>query len=273
MKTTILKKLSKFYLLPLFLGLVFIACTQEDNGGDKNEPQGSDNNEVLDTDAKGNCKTAKIIVTNGDIKETYQVTYDSAGKIAQAVKSNGKYTFEHNSNGYFFSAYNTSGVLTNTKDVILNNDGKPTAYTEIIYDDKGKPYREQHNEFTYTDGKLTAVKTTEDGYQIRLYKFSWKNGNISEVEENGITERYYEYYTEHKYPKDGLICVDLGGFLETGIMFLGNNNTNLMKYSKVDTITSDISYKFNDHGKVVEQKIVRNDLSDPIYLTPTYDCM
>ncbi|RPD96623.1 hypothetical protein EGM88_09680 [Aureibaculum marinum] len=273
MKTKNNTKNFRVYLILVLIGLISISCNQDTSDDDlQQDPEEEHiNNEILDLDAKGSCKTVKMIVVNGEIRNSYTINYNAEDKITQAIGDFGKYTFEQNSEGYFFSSYNASGILTNTKDVKLNSSGKPVSFVETIMDDKGKPYREQLNEITYVNGKLSELKVSEDGYQIRLYRYFWNNGNITEIEDNGIIERRYEYYSEHKYPTDGLIGVDFVGFLQTGIILI-DGNTNLMKYSKVDTIISDFTYQFNEHGKIVSQKIIRNDLSDPIYFTPTYNC-
>ena len=162
--------------------------------------------------------------------------------------------------------------MTNTKEVQLNADGKPIAYTEKMHDENGAEYREEKGTLTYSDGKIAELEIRFDDILIKVYKMFWENGNIAEIEYAGYVDRKYVYDTNVLYPKDGLICLDLIGYLQTGIYYMGDNNTHLLKHSEVDGVIADFTYTFNDHGKIVSQKSVQNNIADPIYFTPGYSC-
>ncbi|MCK0131301.1 hypothetical protein MWU59_07250 [Flavobacteriaceae bacterium F08102] len=267
-----IKRTKKMKWLVLCLSMTFlISCTTESTEDDIIDPKDDGNTEVLDFNAKGDCKPVKMILTNGSIRNSYTITYNAEGKITQAIGDAGKYTFTYSNDTYFYSNYNAQGKLTLTKEVQLNNNGDPISFVESQYADNGEVYRVQVGTYTYVNNKLDELKISEDGYQIRLYRFFWENGNITEVEDNGFIERKYEYYGNYDRPTDYLNVVDLMGYLQTGVYFL-YGNANLMKHSEVDTIISDFTYRFNDHGKLISQKIIRNDMFDPIYFTPTYEC-
>ncbi|MRH99522.1 hypothetical protein GH721_03155 [Kriegella sp. EG-1] len=266
---------TKSWLLLLFFGLMLNSCSNDSSEEDILKNQEEEEEEIiqnLDLDAAGDCKTLEMIITSGEIKETYQIAYNAQDKITQAIGSNGKYTFDYGSNSYSYKNYNASGDLTNTKEVQLNSDGKPISYTEKIYSDNGDVSREEAGTLTYTDGKIAMLEITLDDIPIKEYKMFWENGNITEIESAGYIDRRYEYDLDTPYPKDGLICIDLIGYLQTGIYYMGNNNNNLLKHSEVDGVISDFSYNFNDYGKVVSQRSIHNNLANPVYFTPTYSC-
>lgn len=264
---------AKSGILLLFFGLTLNSCSNGSSEGDVLvDPEEDEIIQILDLDATGDCKTIEMIITSGEIKETYQIEYNAEGKITRAIGSNGKYTFDHGSNSYSYNNYNASGDLTNAKEVKLNSAGKPISYTEKIYSENEDVYREEAGTLTYTNGKISELEITLDDIPIKVYKMFWKNGNVSEIEYAGYIDRKYEYYIDTPYPKDGLICLDLIGYLQTVIYYMGDNNTNLLKHSEVDGIVADFTYDFNDYGKVVSQKSIQSNVPDPVYFVPTYSC-
>ena len=194
-----MRLLAYILFLPLFV-LFFSSCQKEITG---EIARPTDTSGTGGTGGTGGSTslvrtyTEDITTADGNIKVTFNLSYDASGRITSLVSTSNagdKFVYQYGTNKYSSDLYN-SNVLSIHGDFYLNsmqlvdsvlqyNDTADTTTNKFTYNASKQPIRQ--NEYEVKNGVSTLISTTSYVYDA--------NGNM--IKETGTEgEKIYEYGT------------------------------------------------------------------------------
>jgi YD repeat-containing protein len=227
-----------------------------------------------------NCYLASISNTKGNILEKF--TYDAKDQlVTDARDSSGTvYSFTYNAQSLVdkiaVTVKNSSGSFAYSLNFTYDVSGKTTKAVAVV---QGTTY--QTNIFTYTNGQLTKITTTDYQSNLLVTRLEYTGENISKVYQQFDTDKEYLYYEVSKfddkknfYP-EAYRAFALGHIgLEDNFIFLNKNNVLSEKFydeiSGAVNYTSDNTYEYNSTSQPTKITSAINYLGKKSTASNTY---
>jgi len=253
-----------------FLTLIILVCSCKKN---------NDNNTPVNP-ASALIKSILFTDTTGQFIASMSFQYDSQGKILQMISDNPPdidslvHKYEYYPSMVIEKIFYPNNNKYGRTIYYLNSEGLAISETDIGYSPNGDSSVAQTATYKYnTIGYMTEKKSYFYGDTAAWMSFNWQiiNGNnISLVfglavwSGVSVTENY-DYYPN---------SVNTLGNSNTGKMFLGKSNINLIKSSITNNTTpktGQYSYVYDSMNRVIKEFIRGNGLtSSTLNLTYTY---
>ena len=253
-----------------FLSLIILLCSCKKNN----------DNQTPVNPASSLVKSMIFTDTTGKYISSMSFQYDSQGKIIQMIFDNPpnidslRYEYEYYSSMVIGKIFYPNNDKYGKTIYYLNSDGLATSETDLGYNQNGDSTVGQAVTYKYNaDGYMVENKSYLYGDTVTWISYKWQimNGNnasmtlaLSAWGGGSVTENY-EYIPN---------SVNTLGNANSGKMFLGKSNANLIKSSVTNNTTpksGTYSYTFDSMNRVI-QEFIRGDglTTNTVNLTYTY---
>lgn len=242
-----------FMLLVACVAMVFVSCSKDD----EEDGQRGTNGERL-------VSKVILIETEDEREDIYKFEYDKNGQMTKVVNYYGyvtdTYTYTRSENKLIVEYLSVDEKENEKPDLyktvcVLNNKGLITSFsdfgneeTHIVYNDKNQLINDGDCKYTWEDGNIVKVTTSNTEHTYTYSKYE-KKTNISDI--TAIWAHFYdysyfgamnknlvaskkskygdgrerEYKYEYEFDKDGYVTVMKEYSMKNGTKILGSTTT------------------------------------------------
>jgi hypothetical protein len=244
MKTHTLKTFLTYLLLAITI-ISFTNCSKSDSAPQK---------------PKQTCH----IITVSENSTTYNISYNSDGKITKVAYDTYVSSFTYGGNAIIINTTN-SGSFSTKRTITLNDNGlvinirdeydaSVTTLSNSALDYRG-------------DELIKLTSTSNSGGAPSVTTYSWTNGNLTDVTSDSYSQTY-DYYTDKPVADWDYLRFQLQLSYGNSVNII--NNKNMIKSTSDGSTTTNFGYTFDEDGKVTA--VSTNDGTTADILNYQYQC-
>jgi len=215
---------------PMFLLITFLAAAPK----------------VFSQNKKPECR---IVAMNSDAGEEIRFLYDDSGRVKTITQSGNYVThFDYYNNVILATETRNDSIVYKRIMTIGSNDMMSNLFEESY--NNGMP-KWNYTSYTYNGKELKGTSTITSNSSIPVQSvLTWKNGNfVSEKVSDNSGEVKFEYYPDKAVQPGDYWDINLLATMGTGDKLYQNKN--LVKSIRSEKSTTEISYQFDEKGKII----------------------
>lgn len=189
---------------------------------------------------KPDCRI--ITITPSPSGTSFNITYNSEGKVSTVSSGNDVTTFAYSGNT-IIGTTNTSGTFSSKKIITLGSNGLATN-VKTEYNTSGTNWSNDLYEYSGTE-LIKATSTSSGGGTPSVSTLTWSNGNIVSVT-SGSSVSTLDYFTDKPAQEGDYLYIAqlIGGFQ---IYKTKNAIKSLLSGSSITSF----DYNFDSEGKII----------------------